>query len=316
MITETIYRGMESFQFEGSLMNVVVFRHFGGKIVSLADKEGGYEFLWQGQTESHPRSAYGSSYAEGDLSGMDDMFPTINECPYPTQPWRGTIMPDHGELWSIPWQSEVSDRGDSIRLWTHGVRLPYRYEKRLSLTAGGTLHIDYRISNLSGFDMVCMWALHPLFTVEEGSCILLPGSIKTLENTLNFNNRLGPAGAVHTWPVTTDKYGRSYDVSRIPPRNAETCEKFYAREQLLDGKAGITYPSIGKKMMLSFDKDNLPYLGIWINAGGLKGHFNAAIEPASGALDDLYIAHAREKHGVIPANGSFGFSIDISIDNL
>ena len=43
---------------------------------------------------------------------------------------------------------------------TYGVRFPYRLEKWISFADDATLHTDYRLTNLSGFDFDFMWAAH------------------------------------------------------------------------------------------------------------------------------------------------------------
>ena len=63
------------------------------------------------------------------MSGFDEVFPSIESCYYPVEPWEGVKVPDHGEVWSLPWRYEVHE--DSVDLSVHGVRFPYRLQKKI-----------------------------------------------------------------------------------------------------------------------------------------------------------------------------------------
>lgn len=307
--TEGIFRGLKSIMLETDEMSATLLTEIGAKMVSLVNKKTGYEFLWQGTSEMHPKPEYASSYVEGDLSGMDDMFPTINECFYPSDPWRGIKMPDHGELWSIPWDFEIKE--NKLHMWTFGVRLPYRFEKWLYFIEQKTLRTDYKVTNLSSFEMDFIWAAHPLFNMEEGTNIEFPGCVKQIINTLDFNNRLGKVGSIHTWPVTTDKNGNKYDVGTILPKDTDVCEKFFALNKLSEGWVRLIYPRSNQQLRLEFPSDRVPYAGIWINQGGLKGQYNVALEPATGSLDDIYVSKMWQDQSRLDARGSYEWYLDI-----
>ncbi|MHB8276843.1 MAG: hypothetical protein ACYDIA_04225 [Candidatus Humimicrobiaceae bacterium] len=53
---------------------------------------------------------YGSTYVKAECAGFDEIFPTIDECFYVTYPWKGIPIPDHGEVWSIPWQLDIENK--------------------------------------------------------------------------------------------------------------------------------------------------------------------------------------------------------------
>jgi len=51
--------------------------------------------------------AYGAVFVDQDMSGWDEMFPTINACTYPApSPYAGITLPDHGEVWVLPWEHD------------------------------------------------------------------------------------------------------------------------------------------------------------------------------------------------------------------
>ncbi len=67
------------------------------------------------------------------------MFPTIDRCYYERYPWQGTPIPDHGEVWSIPWSATIT--GDQLHMATYGVRFPYRLEKWISFSDPAALRM-------------------------------------------------------------------------------------------------------------------------------------------------------------------------------
>lgn len=309
MIKETVYRGINSFQFYTDMLSVTIFLEFGAKIVSIKNLKTGYEFLWQGEKKEHPIPKYGSSYIENDLCGADDMFPSINSSYYPSWPWAGIKCPCHGELWSIPWDYEIGN--ESIKFYTNGVRFPYSFQKIISFKNSSTLHIEYKIANLSCFDFSFIWAFHPLFNIGEDTKIILPKSIKNVINTLNLNNRLGKVGNIHKWPETVDKYGKKYDLSSIDNREKGICEKFFATKKLSEGWAMLKIKE--EKIKLAFPIEKIPYLGVWINNKGMLGQENIALEPATGSLDDIYVSNMWEEKSILPNKGIYEFFLDIEI---
>src|SRR5579862_4893411 len=110
---------------------MVILPEIGGKIASLRSEESGTEFLWQDDTRPYRPILYGDDFGNYDASGFDECFPTIGECRYPEFPWEGVTAPDHGELWCTPWRYDLKD--EAVRLYAHGVRFPYLFEKRITV---------------------------------------------------------------------------------------------------------------------------------------------------------------------------------------
>lgn len=312
------FRGRPAVALRTEATEAVFFEEFGAKLVSLRDRAvdgaGGYEYLTQGAQAIHPVAVYDSNYAENDLCGADDMFPSINAGPYPSYPWQGIHCPDHGELWALPWRLEVS--GDALVCEAYGVRLPYRFRRTVSFSAPGTLHLDYEIENPTPFPMPSIWAFHPLFEcAKDGTAeatIVLPESVKTVINTLDLNNRLGSVGGIHPWPQTRDKEGKGYDLGRFVP-DCGVCEKFWAQEELGAGEVRLELPSGGRFIAVRFPPDKVPYVGIWKNQGGLLGQNNVSIEPATGALDDLGVSTAFGRDGTVEPRSTYRFWMEIEV---
>ncbi len=48
-----------------------------------------------------------TSIGDYDIGGFDECLPTISACLYPEPPFAGVMMPDHGEVWALPWKYEI-----------------------------------------------------------------------------------------------------------------------------------------------------------------------------------------------------------------
>lgn len=310
-VTDCTFRGRRSIRIDNGRLTAVFFTEFGGKFVSFCNTDTNYEFLWQGKEPVHPEPQYGGLYVENDLCGADDIFPSINPAYYPAWPWEGVKCPPHGELWSIPWNHRYDD--ESVTFTAHGVRLPYSIERRASFTGENVLRFDYRLINHSPFPMPGIWALHPLFYAGSDTRIELPEGTSEIINTLNFHNRLGKTGNTHPWPVTSDKNGVEYRLDGFAP-DSGVCEKFFCRGKVAEGKVALRREAPGASLTLRFPTDTVPYLGVWKNQGGLMEQNNIALEPATGALDDIWASQMWEECGEIPAKGEIEFWLEFAVE--
>ncbi len=89
--------------------------------------------------------------------------------------------------------------------------------------------------------------------------------------------------------------------------------KYYFKDKVREGKCGYYNPKTRKTLYLKYDGDKIPYLGIWINDGGFKGMYNAAIEPATIPYDSPQNARARNMSFAIKPKESFEFTIVFDI---
>ncbi len=148
---------------------------------SIIYKPLSYELLWQNPGREYKKTRYGDSYLIGELSGFDEMFPTISQCRYEDYPWAGIEIPDHGEVWSIPWDYTIEK--DHVTLRVEGVRFPYTLNKTIHLD-GAELRIQYQAVNHSGFDFDFIWAAHPLFNTSGDMEITVPKDMTRIVNSV------------------------------------------------------------------------------------------------------------------------------------
>ena len=310
-IRESTFKGMKSIVMESDELVAMLLPGLGSKMVSLVNKSTGREFLYQTAQDTFKRPSYGDAFVDFDVSGFDEMMPTVLECPYPDGPWKGVVLPDHGEVWTLPWDSAIGK--DHVELWTYGVRLPYRFSKRLGFRNQSTLRIEYTLENLSQEDMKYIWCAHMLKACEEGTEILLPTCVKRIMTTQRTSERLGDFGTIHPWPASRSPSGEEVALNRIRSREAGQCDKFHVIDPLTEGWCAIRHPDTGEVLRLSFPAEKIPYLGIWISEGGLNGHYHLALEPASGSLDRVDTADQWNKGSTIPGKSIAEWYLEISI---
>jgi galactose mutarotase-like enzyme len=275
MTEACIFRGTEAYALQNEHLRVVLLK-YGGKVASI--QKNGREYISQGQSKEFIVPEFEANFGEYDLSGFDDMVPTVNAGYIQDGVFAGVRMADHGEIWALRWR--VTTEVNEIRAEVDGVRLPYSLSKRLSLQ-GNTLSIQYELWNKTEIPFPCLWAAHMLINANENTRFVPAGAGNAIRSTLDMFSRLNGFGAVHSWPETKDRKGNPYYLDRLLPRNAGTCEKYYFEGACGAGELRVTDPD----MILRFDPAVTPYLGIWLNSDGYKGQYNIGIEPATAPLD-------------------------------
>ena len=184
-IYSSFYKDQKAVTIESEVIRAQFLPGIGAKIASLIYKPLNYELLVQRPGEKYLIQPFDGDFVAGECSGIDDMFPTIDMCFYDRFPWAGTKMADHGEVWSLPWDFNTSQE-NHLHFSVNGVRFPYRLEKWVSFTASRILRTDYSLTNLSGFDLDFVWAVHPLFNLEEGAELVLPAGITKVVRTFSI----------------------------------------------------------------------------------------------------------------------------------
>lgn len=288
-IQEGVYKDIPCVDFESEQLLVKVIPLSGGKIQSVFEKRSQAEYLYQAEREKFIRPVYGMSFDESDLSGFDDMFPSISACRYPEAPWRGVSLPDHGEVWALPWSCAAD--GDALELSCDGVKLPYRLSKRIRFSGVNTLELLYRAQNLSSFPLKFIWAAHPLINIDESSEALLPAEVERIFHTYDGPDQPNAFGRIGTWAEEKGRYGAIADPGR------DSCGKFYVLGKLPRGECAVYSNNTRRYVRFRYSAEQLPYLGVWFNWNGYTvPQKNMALEPCTGAPDAI---DAALKHGWI-----------------
>jgi hypothetical protein len=308
------YKDQRAVTIESECVAVQFLPSIGANLCSLIYKPLGLQLLIQRPGAQYKVAPYGGDYvAQGECAGMDDMFPTIDRCFYERDPWQATTLPDHGEVWSIPWDHTIE--GDCLHFATHGVRLPYTLEKTISFVDDGTMHIAYRLTNHSPFDMDFLWAAHPMFMLEEGAELALPDDVQRIITVASPDGKMGGHGDEHAWPIAVLSDGTPRDLRRIQPKASRSFVKYYAKGRLAAGWCALTYPASKLTLKLSFPVEQVPYLGILPNEGGWQDLYNVFLEPATASFDRPDVARLRGECSAVKAHSTYEWYLDIAISD-
>ncbi|MFZ4813925.1 MAG: hypothetical protein ACOYL5_05265 [Phototrophicaceae bacterium] len=301
------WHGYPAVQLENNQVQVVIVPELGAKIASLVDKTADHEWLAPPTHPVRPR-VYGDPFTEHDLAGWDEMFPTIDPCPSPHDP--AVMLPDHGEVWAQPWQG--LDPKDTLHLSVVGKALPYHL-KRSAWLEGTTLVLSYHAENLSAAPMPYLWAAHPLAAVDAHTQIVLPDAVHEVIQVLDNHDIWGAAGTRYTWPNATTADGRVWDLRAVGEATLHDCRKFYIPPESSIDWAMLRQRDTGAFLRLSWDKNALPYLGIWIDEGTYSRFSTIALEPTNGYFDALDRAYTAGRCAVLPPHGSAYWELQLTV---
>ncbi len=294
---------------DNGTVRLEVLPDLGGKMRSLKSLLTGREFLLQPPAQPYRHAEYGAVFEEYDASGFDECFPTVSQCDYPVAPFAGVVLPDHGELWSVPWKHEVID--GELHLAVTGVRLPYVFRTRIKLLEN-VLETNYRLTNESDVAFEWLWSAHPLLAAERHAEIVLPKEVDRVLVNSSAGNNLGKSGDFCNWPRTCS----GVHLDKIIGPEQGTADKLFS-PRLSEGSCGVYFPSTDEAIAFHFDPASLPYVGIWICQGGWptieNGHFTVALEPCTARADSLAEAVERGESFVIGPHKEHSWSLRIEL---
>jgi len=301
---------------------VTISPTIGGKILELKRKRSGTQFLLQPENNYSINQLpyYGADYNQYQPAGLDDCFPTMAASPYSSTGSDGQQsdihFPDHGELWSIPWEYHVSN--ESVYLSVKGVRLDYEFSKTIRLEQS-TVHVNYRLINCSTSPFSYIWVAHPFLEVQPGSKILFGQSVNQVLLDSTTDPTLGQPGTQIAWPWSVRNNSANSSL-RVPPRDSPPnyIVKFFT-EALGVGTCSYVRADTGEQIIFDFNPEKIPYIGIFLqHAGGSssRGQVRSklALQPSIGRPGSLQQACARKECREIDAFGLEEWVLRISVE--
>jgi galactose mutarotase-like enzyme len=312
-ISKTSWHGQNAWVLESDIVRTVVVPEMGAKLVSLFDKRSQLEWLVGSGDRPFKKSPYGASFVEQDMSGWDEMFPTIVACDYPAPGERHNVpLPDHGEVWPLAWALEPT-RSDKLRLSVKGEAISYRLTRTLTFSAADTLLMQYELENISGERMPYIWSAHPQFICGDAAVIILPSRVKEVCNTLPTEWGWGEPETRFDWPEALRVDGQQARIDRTGPASLKQARKFFVPPEISIPWAGLIRQPQHDWLRLDWDPDQAPYLGLWVDEGKISHEAVAALEPMTGYYDSLVTAWEKGLVAMIEPEETQSWSLLVSL---
>jgi galactose mutarotase-like enzyme len=284
---QTTVAGLPALSLHNDSLELLALPGAGARITHLRRRQG-REWLWRNpvlpfavppiELPTSP-TAYVDRY---DSGGWDECFPTIESCPLPGAP-AAAALPDHGELWCAEWQHDLLDRPPltSWRSVTRCRTVPAEFQREITLE-DDSLRFDYRLRSLGTAPFPWLWSAHPLFSIQPGTLLELPGVSHARVGAVHGRHDL-MAGDELAWPPLG---GSGF----VVPETGGWAVKLFL-DSATEGIARLTDPTRGETLELQWDAGALPWVGLWLNLGGWSPsgapYRNLAIEPCVTASDRL-----------------------------
>jgi hypothetical protein len=115
------------------------------------------------------------------------------------------------------------------------------------------------------------------------------------------------------FPSAFSASGQPIKVNRIPPREAQAQEFFYATE-LSDGWAGIRNRRTGTELKIRFDLQKVPYVWAFQSFGKWRGHYTLVLEPCTNVPWDLSEAKKRGTCATLAPGEQKEFCFEVAIE--
>lgn len=316
-ITRTVIDSFGSIHVHTGAIELTLIPELGGKINSLRDARTGREWLWRHPRFVYKRVPHGSSYiTEADTGGWDECFPSVAQCKYPSAPWEGAAIQDHGELWSQAPEFESIERPDNIALRTRwqGIVLPYTFMRTITLTTNSSIiRADYEVVNNSDQPVNFVWCIHPLLAIEPGMELRLPASARFHMGT-SFPPNLVSPGQNLQYPFAVS----GLNFPTLPEISAGLAIKIWS-DPLPPGEGWAALCARDGELRMRWDVTLLPQVAAWMNFGawaadGGASYFNLGLEPCIGAQDSLADAVTRHNlFATVPPRGSKTWWLEIEL---
>ena len=274
-----------------------VLPELGARVVSLRDLHTGREWMWHPPGELKLfRNKFGDSFLDSTLAGLDECLPTLAACE-----WKGRQLPDHGEVWALPWKLDETAFAEGRIATTVKTPLsPFAFERVISL-AGKTVTFSYRLTNTGQEAEEFVWTVHPLLTLVEGDRMELPAEVTEFRIDGGSSAPVLDRGAVWKYPAPFENF--RIDQLQLG-ENVSACVKGFTHP-LRTGRAAIVNDATGDRLEFQWDTAENNTLGIWLTRGGLKGWHHIALEPTNGAPDNLALACKEwKRHSVLASKES------------
>ena len=295
-MTEAVYKGLSALVLENDILCLTFLPGYGFKLASLLSKKTGREWLFQSPENTLRIPEYGAPFSAYDSSGFDEVFPSIDACPYPDGPYKGLPVPDHGELWTLPWEGIASPDGKSVKAFTESKIFPYIFSRRTTLN-NNEITFEYEVENTSCEEFKFIWTPHCLLACSPATRIIVPENLTQVMTVEHSTQHLGVWGSRHSYPITTDIHGKTIDLAATEPASACNCEKFFLPPLTWPAGAPLNTPTPAKNSATITTAKK--YL-IWAYGKPKEATAETIISPWNPARASLTICTSPTNFAVLP----------------
>jgi galactose mutarotase-like enzyme len=312
IIKETMISGMNAIILENERIRVSVLPEAGAKIYNFVFKDTGRDFAWHSPITPLKKPVYGSSFISHDCGGFDELLPTVDACK-----WKGKHLPDHGEVWQLPWKVvDLRSGPEQVSLKTRCTckASPFIIERDVILKRGEPeALLKYKITNTGKEEWEYIWALHASVSLGKRTRILLPAGTR-VNVWWSESDRMGKRGKWLDWPIARDEGGNEVDLGVMGEEITGHAEKLFTGG-LREGWIAALDMDTKEEIRFSFPLDKIPMAGLWLNRGGWRGYGQLGLEPTNTAGDalDAAVEDYLRKYASLRAGESTEFDVRISI---
>jgi hypothetical protein len=277
---------------ENEWLSLSVLPGVGAKILTLYDKSGGRQILWENpriRPQAYPIDANFDNYWCG---GWDDAYPTADACVHAGEPF-----PNLGELRSLLWDVQEVNAEKTV-LTAYGPISAIHATKTIWLS-GQVLHMRFAVKSLSPIPLDFMWGTHPAFAVEAGTRLIVPARTGIVGQSNDPS--LGSPGDRYSWP-----HVNGTDMSVVPDISAGINCGHYATD-LEDGWFAVE--TRGQGILYEFPLETCPHLWMWLVYGGWRGYHHAVLEPWTGYPVNLAQAFEQGRHSQLDPGKTFSVTV-------
>lgn len=238
-----------------------------------------------------PSPAYGE-YETRPVYGYDDCFPSVDPCPYPGTDW---LIPDHGEVCWLPWQSFPEAEGLVFAVKSRA--LPVRLTRTMLFHETGIRWL-FEVRNEGDQALPFQHVMHPLMPLNEVTDIHLPGFEAVHDATTGTMRELKTPNAVKEFLL----------------RQPVGAARMLFVQRLRAGKLSLTFKK-GLRLEMVFPESLFPTLGIWWNNSAYpdeqgRRRNECAFEPTPGPNSTLSEAHRQNMHLSVGPKEKYAWQIE------
>ena len=281
----------------------------GGKInsITVLNDAAPYELLSRSDIPYSLRQ-YGMKYGRTEVDGIDECFPALNVSSYPAAPWKGAVIPDHGEVCQLIWDVvQVDDK--AMICSVKGKAFPYEFIRSITLE-NKSIILNYCVRNMSDHVFHCCYTFHPLFKGTDKSALSFADETK-IQLDMSSRNYLGRAGSRYTWGDFKTRSGKLFKDQQFMTNSGRHFQYYILRAQV--GQTTLRY-GVGYAVTLHWPMELFPYLGVWNNQAAGPSVNQIAPEPTNSMHGRLDRAFRAKEHLSIQARGELTWQIRLDIE--